>query len=473
MVKIGPRRRVSNHHHAPVGGPVKKGLLIGINYDRIPEDPEYPALHHARADTKEFAELLIAKYNYMRENVVVLVDEEGGDPRLAPTRANILYEIAKLVQDARSGDHFMFYFSGHSGQVESPTTEEDDGMDEYIVPVDYWEHPDDLRLEKRVILDNKLRKLLVDTLPVGANLTAIFDSCHSGTLLDLDHYLCNNVYFPWISPGFRNHNTLWRRVRRRNDECMSQTGVKVITTKHPRGDRRAKHQSSTGSRTKASTTCSVRIYQRKRVSQDEVLAYDTSVGVCDSDNGKTRQFSVYRQPSRSIKRRKNTTLSMLLEVYGSDISIAAIAQNPDIAEEFDVPMCSSPVDMRPCNGFCEKVDTPASGPSVISLAACGDSQTTWESKHHSFTQRLLEPNPHQPIGQLVRNLTFQLYKHSRKLHTWSKRRRESWKAKQKGQVADPGFVKEGTPDPTLELENFSEPQLGSLRTLTLNEPFNP
>ncbi|KAJ8462262.1 hypothetical protein ONZ51_g11010 [Trametes cubensis] len=461
MVKIGPRRRVSNHHHAPVGGPVKKGLLIGINYDRIPEDPEYPALHHARADTKEFAELLIAKYNYMRENVVVLVDEEGGDPRLAPTRANILYEIAKLVQDARSGDHFMFYF-------ESPTTEEDDGMDEYIVPVDYWEHPDDLRLEKRVILDNKLRKLLVDTLPVGANLTAIFDSCHSGTLLDLDHYLCNNVYFPWISPGFRNHNTLWRRVRMTNvcprlskrivdsDVLIELAQISLLS--------------------EASTTCSVRIYQRKRVSQDEVLAYDTSVGVCDSDNGKTRQFSVYRQPSRSIKRRKNTTLSMLLEVYGSDISIAAIAQNPDIAEEFDVPMCSSPVDMRPCNGFCEKVDTPASGPSVISLAACGDSQTTWESKHHSFTQALihqLKPNPHQPIGQLVRNLTFQLYKHSRKLHTWSKRRRESWKAKQKGQVADPGFVKEGTPDPTLELENFSEPQLGSLRTLTLNEPFNP
>ncbi|KAJ8463552.1 hypothetical protein ONZ51_g10191 [Trametes cubensis] len=461
MVKIGPRRRVSNHHHAPASGPVKKGLLIGINYDHIPEDPEYPALHHARADTKEFAELLIAKYNYTRENVVILVDEEGGDPRLAPTRANILYEIAKLVQDARSGDHFMFYF-------ESPTTEEDDGMDEYIVPVDYWEHPDDLRLEKRVILDNKLRKLLVDTLPVGANLTAIFDSCHSGTLLDLDHYLCNNVYFPWISPGFRNHNTLWRRVRTTN-VCPRLSkrivdGYVLIELV----------QISLLS--EASTTCSVRIYQRKRVSQDEVLAYDTSVGVCDSDNGKTRQFSVYRQPSRSIKRRKNTTLSMLLEVYGSDISIAAIAQNPDIAEEFDVPMCSSPVDMRPCNGFCEKVDTPASGPSVISLAACGDSQTTWESKHHSFTQALihqLKPNPHQPIGQLVRNLTFQLYKHSRKLHTWSKRRRESWKEKQKGQVADPDLVKEGTPDPTLELENFSEPQLGSLRTLTLNEPFNP
>ena len=38
----------------------KKALLIGINYDHIPEDPEYSALHHARSDTKEFAELLIS-----------------------------------------------------------------------------------------------------------------------------------------------------------------------------------------------------------------------------------------------------------------------------------------------------------------------------------------------------------------------------------------------------------------------------
>lgn len=35
------------------------------------------------------------------------------------------------------------------------------------------------------------------------SLTAIFDSCHSGTLLDMDHYLCNGIYFPWLSRGKR------------------------------------------------------------------------------------------------------------------------------------------------------------------------------------------------------------------------------------------------------------------------------
>ena len=57
---------------------------------------------------------------------------------------------------------------------------------------------------------------MVDPLPVGVSLTAIFDSCHSGTLLDLDHYLCNNVYYPWMDVGNRRHMTKWLDVRRKN-----------------------------------------------------------------------------------------------------------------------------------------------------------------------------------------------------------------------------------------------------------------
>ena len=43
----------------------------------------------------------------------------------------------------------------------------------------------------------------MDPLPVGAFLTAIVDACHSGTMFDLDHYLCNNVYFPFVTRGPR------------------------------------------------------------------------------------------------------------------------------------------------------------------------------------------------------------------------------------------------------------------------------
>jgi len=39
----------------------------------------------------------------------------------------------------------------------------------------------------------KLREVLVDPLPRGSKLFALFDSCHSGTILDLAHYKCNKL----------------------------------------------------------------------------------------------------------------------------------------------------------------------------------------------------------------------------------------------------------------------------------------
>jgi len=71
-----------------------------------------------------------------------------------------------------------------------------------------------------------LRKWLVNPLPKGSALAAIFDSCSSGTLLgnvsvhmlfavayiqkDLEHYECNDVYRPWVNKG--KSKTLQNRV---------------------------------------------------------------------------------------------------------------------------------------------------------------------------------------------------------------------------------------------------------------------
>ncbi|KAI0353867.1 hypothetical protein OH77DRAFT_1406082 [Trametes cingulata] len=455
MVKIGRFRRSSSR----VDGPAKKALLIGINYTHAPPNADFPPLCHAREDTKEFAELLIDKYAYRRENIVMLLDEENGNPAHAPTRDNILREIGKLVRGARSGDHFVFYYSGHSGQIESPDTEEDDGMDEYLVPVDYWQYAEAQELKKRMILDNKLRKLLVNTLPVGANLIAIFDSCHSGTLLDLDHYLCNNIYFPWISPGFRNQRTLWRQVRRKNGQYMSPGGVKVITTEITRANSQVRQRSAPAQGNRRTSTSSVRIYARERVSKDEIHLFSTSVGILDTKDGIARQYSI-----RSVERRASSTLAQVLERCGTQLSLSITTSELTrsvTVEEFEAPpMCSSPTDMRVCNGFCDKSDQSAANvPNVISLSAAGDSQMTWDSKRHSFTQVRMSARlePHQPIGHLVRTLTFQLHEHSRKLHNWSKRRRNSWKQKTKGEAA-PGSDADA-PETQLELVNFTEPQV--------------
>lgn len=60
-----------------------------------------------------------------------------------------------------------------------------DGLDEAIYPSDYEEAGDE-------IIDDVLASKLVDPLPAGVKLHAIFDCCHSGSMLDLpDTYITN------------------------------------------------------------------------------------------------------------------------------------------------------------------------------------------------------------------------------------------------------------------------------------------
>ncbi|KAF8206944.1 hypothetical protein K438DRAFT_1815410 [Mycena galopus ATCC 62051] len=95
---------------------------------------------------------------------------------------------------------------GHTTQVENRSNSEEDGMDECLVPVDGEEHK---------IVDNELRRHLVEALPPGSSLVAVFDSCHSASLLDLAHFRCNRVYVPWRSKGRRRSDDRWNAVVRR------------------------------------------------------------------------------------------------------------------------------------------------------------------------------------------------------------------------------------------------------------------
>ncbi|KAI9299453.1 peptidase C14, caspase domain-containing protein, partial [Cunninghamella echinulata] len=66
---------------------------------------------------------------------------------------------------------------------EDKSGDEEDGIDETIYPVDF----ENFEGDSGQIIDNDLHELLVKPLPKGCRLTAIFDSCHSGTVLDLPY----------------------------------------------------------------------------------------------------------------------------------------------------------------------------------------------------------------------------------------------------------------------------------------------
>jgi hypothetical protein len=101
-----------------------------------------------------------------------------------------------LVKDARPNDSLFFHYSGesafvsprvcladavpgHGGQTKDLDGDEEDGYDEVIYPVDFR--------QTGHITDDEMHRIMVRPLQAGVRLTAIFDSCHSGTALDLPY----------------------------------------------------------------------------------------------------------------------------------------------------------------------------------------------------------------------------------------------------------------------------------------------
>jgi len=115
-----------------------------------------------------------------------------------------------LVADARSGDQFYLHFSGHGCQLADGVGDEEDGWDECILTCDH-----------EIISDDDLNKLLVAPLPVGSTFVSIFDSCHSGTLLDLMHYRCNRVHVPWVNKGARKYIITGQETRKQAEYIHS------------------------------------------------------------------------------------------------------------------------------------------------------------------------------------------------------------------------------------------------------------
>lgn len=148
-------------------------MLIGINYLRH----QRGRLKGCINDVKNM-EGFLHKRGFNPANMRVLTDDLQDSSR-QPTKANILRDLRWLVQGAQPGDSLFFHFSGHGSQVVDTSGDEEDGMDETILPVDYN--------TAGQIIDDLLYEILVEPLPAGCKLTSLMDCCHSGTGLDLPY----------------------------------------------------------------------------------------------------------------------------------------------------------------------------------------------------------------------------------------------------------------------------------------------
>jgi hypothetical protein len=142
-------------------GGVKRALLVGINrYKSV------PGLQGSVNDVETMREILTTRWGFEARNITVLTDENA-------TRDKMLAALNQLVQESGPDDTVYFHYSGHGSQVQDLNGDEEDGLDETIVPQDgrSGNVPD--------IVDDELDAIFSRLRARSA--VIVLDSCHSGT----------------------------------------------------------------------------------------------------------------------------------------------------------------------------------------------------------------------------------------------------------------------------------------------------
>jgi hypothetical protein len=145
---------------------IKKALLIGINYNNT----QYQ-LNGCINDVENIKTHILQK-GFKESNITTLTD----DTQEKPNRDTILIKFQQLLSSSNSGDIVLFTYSGHGSYIKDINNEEKDNNDETIVPIDF-----------NLISDDTLKSIIDANLKEGVTLIAFFDSCHSGTMLDLPY----------------------------------------------------------------------------------------------------------------------------------------------------------------------------------------------------------------------------------------------------------------------------------------------
>jgi len=200
----------------------KKALLIGINYNHAPD----LQLIFPQRNMIEMYVLLKDKFEFQDKDIITLTDEPVTEVEaitsLPPTQENIVRAVRQFIIRDQDNTDYVFFYSGHAGQYEelnSDNSVEEDGMIEFIMPMDTEKVSMEEYTPNSVIYDTFLHENMIIPLneAKGCHLFAVFDSRHSATLLDLKHHRCNRV------------GTLMSAVRRAFQHCtLAPTTPKVL-----------------------------------------------------------------------------------------------------------------------------------------------------------------------------------------------------------------------------------------------------
>lgn len=123
-------------------------------------------------DANELYEILL-NHGWDKNNIKTLIEEEA-------TREAVLNAPFEWLEEMGEdeNDIILFFFSMHGAQIEDQQIlDEPDGKDEYLIPYDF-----DMENKSNFILDDELSEKF-DTLK-SRNIVIIFETCHSGGMID-------------------------------------------------------------------------------------------------------------------------------------------------------------------------------------------------------------------------------------------------------------------------------------------------
>jgi hypothetical protein len=141
-------------------------LSIGINYTG-----QEGALRGCHNDVVNLRTVLQRQFGF---TVTIMTD----DTPTKPTRAGVLAALGAIVTQSRQPDVEAVFisYSGHGSHARDESGDEPDRRDETIIPLDY--------AIAGHITDDEIHAILAG---LGCPAVMLFDSCHSGSILDL-HY---------------------------------------------------------------------------------------------------------------------------------------------------------------------------------------------------------------------------------------------------------------------------------------------
>ncbi|KAH9916023.1 caspase domain-containing protein [Fomitopsis serialis] len=398
-MKIGPlykRATDPEHRHG-----ARKALLVGINYNTQASrrDTDSQTLGKCHRDALAVRDLLIDSYGYKTSDIVVMLDAKDYPQ---PTHDNMILAIENLVKGARPGDRLVFMFAGHCCQIPCHHHSEADDFDEALMPMDH----EGTRNKSKLIIDN-LRQLLVNPLSPGVRLTAIFDACHSGTLLDLDHYMCNMLYTPRISRGPRGSGSRRQAVQRK---------TAMLPLVHDQPMSKPRRRSTAPPRMLSIDG----IYHVFRDAMPQIDRRPTFLS--QSEQSVVSEAESIEEASGPAEPRKGPVLARATRTFVRPWKEAFAL----IIRRHQSP---TPVSSVRCDGWCVPTSAASkTAPRVISIAACGDPQQTWEDpKGRSMSLTLVEElrhNRHPMLKDLVARLMHSRDNVSMQLHAAAKRQRK-------------------------------------------------